>query len=54
MKQSLRLLMLAAALMCSVGLRAQNIENDPRLESPTTPYEIRQDDDIQARLEIFS
>lgn len=41
--------MLAAALMCSVGLRAQNIENDPRLESPTTPYEIRQDDDIQAR-----
>lgn len=42
MKQSLRLLMLAAALMCSVSLRAQQ-------EMPVPLQEIRQDDDIQAR-----
>ena len=49
MKKLLRLLMLAVALMGCATLYAQNEEDDPRLQSPTAPYEVRQDDDIQAR-----
>lgn len=49
MKKALRLVMFVVALMGCATLYAQDNEDDPRLQAPTAPYEVRQDDDIQAR-----
>ena len=50
MKRTLRILLLVAALAGCVTLRAQDIEDDPRLGRPTAPYDLRQSDDFQARM----